>query len=75
MRPILRFALLIVTLAAAPFSANAAALVAEKITAANAAQHVQTGLDATGGVGGYAYGPEIKAELLKREGAGEKELF
>ena len=25
---------------------------------------------ATGGVGGYAYGPEIKAELLKREGGG-----
>lgn len=53
MRPILRFALLIFTLAAAPFSANAAALVAEKITAANAAQHVQTGLDATGGVGDW----------------------
>jgi AraC family transcriptional regulator of adaptative response/methylated-DNA-[protein]-cysteine methyltransferase len=25
---------------------------------------------ASGGVGGYAYGPEIKAELLKREGGG-----
>ncbi|KWV92185.1 bifunctional transcriptional activator/DNA repair enzyme AdaA [Erythrobacter sp. YT30] len=34
---------------------------------------------ASGGVGGYAYGPEIKAELLKREGADdqsdEPELF
>ncbi len=30
---------------------------------------------ASGGVGGYAYGPEIKAELLKREGADQKELF
>lgn len=30
---------------------------------------------ASGGVGGYAYGSEIKAELLKREGADEKELF
>ncbi len=30
---------------------------------------------ASGGVGGYAYGPEIKAELLKREGSAEKELF
>jgi len=34
---------------------------------------------ASGGVGGYAYGPEIKAELLKREGRSEevqqKELF
>ncbi|MDJ0643435.1 MAG: bifunctional DNA-binding transcriptional regulator/O6-methylguanine-DNA methyltransferase Ada [Erythrobacter sp.] len=30
---------------------------------------------ASGGVGGYAYGAEIKAELLKREGVGEKELF
>jgi AraC family transcriptional regulator of adaptative response/methylated-DNA-[protein]-cysteine methyltransferase len=25
---------------------------------------------ASGGVGGYAYGPEIKAELLKREQQG-----
>ncbi len=32
-------------------------------------------IPASGGVGGYAYGPEIKAELLRREGAGEKELF
>ena len=34
---------------------------------------------ASGGVGGYAYGPEIKAELLKREGvddtSNEPELF
>ena len=33
---------------------------------------------ASGGVGGYAYGPEIKAELLKREGADQadqEELF
>jgi len=34
---------------------------------------------ASGGVGGYAYGPEIKAELLRREGfqdtAQEKDLF
>ena len=30
---------------------------------------------ASGGVGGYAYGPEIKAELLRREGADQKELF
>lgn len=34
---------------------------------------------ASGGVGGYAYGPEIMAELLKREGAGDasdqEELF
>ncbi|MEP0391526.1 MAG: bifunctional DNA-binding transcriptional regulator/O6-methylguanine-DNA methyltransferase Ada [Erythrobacter sp.] len=30
---------------------------------------------ASGGVGGYAYGPEIKAELLKREGGIDEELF
>ncbi len=30
---------------------------------------------AGGGVGGYAYGPEIKAELLKREGAIKRQLF
>lgn len=30
---------------------------------------------ASGGVGGYAYGPQIKAELLKREGAKDDELL
>ncbi|MEM1053184.1 MAG: bifunctional DNA-binding transcriptional regulator/O6-methylguanine-DNA methyltransferase Ada [Pseudomonadota bacterium] len=30
---------------------------------------------AGGGVGGYAYGPDIKTELLKRENAIDKELF
>ena len=30
---------------------------------------------ADGGLGGYAYGTEIKSELLKREGAQDKELF
>ncbi len=28
-----------------------------------------------GGVGGYAWGPEVKAELLRREGAGEATLL
>lgn len=32
-------------------------------------------VQADGSIGGYAYGPEIKAELLKREGADQKELF
>ena len=54
MRPILRSASLIFALAATPFSANATGLVAEKITAANATQHVQYGLDATGGIGDWA---------------------
>lgn len=53
MRPILRSASLILALVAAPFSASAAGLVAEKITAANAATHVQNGLDATGGIGDW----------------------
>ena len=53
MRPILRSASLILALAAAPVSANAAGLVAEKITAANAARHVQNGPDATGGIGDW----------------------
>ncbi|VVT19274.1 bifunctional transcriptional activator/DNA repair enzyme AdaA [Erythrobacter sp. EC-HK427] len=30
---------------------------------------------ASGGVGGYAYGPEIKRELLRREGAGRADLL
>lgn len=30
---------------------------------------------ASGGVGGYAYGPQIKEELLKREGSIDEELF
>ncbi|WP_299193418.1 bifunctional DNA-binding transcriptional regulator/O6-methylguanine-DNA methyltransferase Ada [uncultured Erythrobacter sp.] len=30
---------------------------------------------ASGGVGGYAYGPQIKHELLKREGSVDEELF
>ena len=54
MRPILRSASLIFALAIVPFSAGAAALVAEKITAANAARHVQNGPDATGGIGDWA---------------------
>ncbi len=29
----------------------------------------------SGGVGGYAWGPEVKAELLRREGAGEARLL
>lgn len=32
-------------------------------------------VQADGSIGGYAYGPDIKAELLKREGADQKELF
>ncbi|MEL6528892.1 MAG: bifunctional DNA-binding transcriptional regulator/O6-methylguanine-DNA methyltransferase Ada [Pseudomonadota bacterium] len=32
-------------------------------------------VQADGSIGGYAYGPDIKAELLKREGAGQEELF
>jgi len=32
-------------------------------------------VQADGSIGGYAYGTKIKAELLKREGADQKELF
>ncbi|EAQ30721.1 bifunctional regulatory protein/DNA repair protein [Erythrobacter sp. NAP1] len=32
-------------------------------------------VQADGSIGGYAYGPDIKAELLKREGAKQEELF
>ncbi|AWW75271.1 bifunctional transcriptional regulator/O6-methylguanine-DNA methyltransferase [Erythrobacter sp. KY5] len=32
-------------------------------------------VQADGSIGGYAYGPQIKAELLKREGAAQEELF
>jgi hypothetical protein len=46
-------ALFISTLAVSPTQA-ATALVATKITAANAAQHVKGGLDATGGIGDWA---------------------
>ena len=32
-------------------------------------------VQADGSIGGYAYGPEIKRELLRREGGGQKELL